>query len=538
MARFNGGNLVSAAFILSVASLASRLVGLVRERVLTTTFGAGDVFDAFVAAFRLPDLIFNLLVVGALSAAFIPLFTDKLINHKDKSHAAFDFASALLNWLLVGITVLSLAYALLAHLIVPLITPGFSGEKLELTIRLTRIMAWQPILLSISFVLSGVLNSFKRFVVYSIAPILYNVGIIIGVLVFVPFLGPIGLAWGVVLGALFHVLVQLPSAMAVGWRWRPTFSWRTNELKKLWKMMLPRIFGLAAQQINLLTVTVLGSKLVTGSIAVFHLANNIQFLPIGIFGLSLAQAAFPTMAEQVSRHEEQAFINTLTRTFRYILFFVIPTTVLFYLLRAQIVRVLFGAGAFDWEDTILTFNTFAWLTVSIFAQATTPLLTRAFYVRQDTKTPVIISIISIIANVGLAIFLAPRFGVEGLAIAFSASAILNLVLLLGRLHWQLHGFNDREVILSLGKITLAAIVAGVVTQALKYPVAWVVDMTRFWGVFTQLTVASSGGILAYVGICWLLKSQELKAVQRYLPHRWYAFWTKAVPAPQLTESPE
>jgi putative peptidoglycan lipid II flippase len=514
------GSVVSAAVLLGVSSLGSRVVGLLRERALTTAFGAGDVFDAFVAAFRLPDLIFNVIVVGALSAAFIPLFTEKLVNNKRAKNAdAFEFANSILNVVLLIVVVLSVVYVVLAEQLVPLITPGFTGEKLSMTIMLSRIMALQPILLAISFVFSGMLNSFKRFVVYALAPILYNVGIIIGVVWLVPRMGIDGLAWGVVLGAAFHMLIQLPSAWQVGWRWRPVLRWSSADVTTLRKMILPRMFGLSSQQVNLFLVTILGSTLAAGSITVFHLANNVQSVPVGIFGIAFAQAAFPSLAEQVARKQTQAFRNTLTRSFRYILFFVIPATVFFWLLRAQMIRVLFGAGKFDWEDTILTFETFGLLLMSLFAQATIPLLIRAFYVRHNTLIPVVISLISIVFNVVVALMLVGSMGVQGLAIAFSAAAILQLMLLLSVLHWQLGGFNDREVLVSLARISVAAFLGGLVLQLLKYPVANVVDMQRFWGIFTQLVVASAGGLATYLVCMWLFGSDEIRALRQYLPGR-------------------
>lgn len=513
------GELIPAAIILGVASLISRFVGLVRERVLTTTFGAGDVFDSFVAAFRVPDLIFNLIVLGALSAAFIPLFTEKLVAGKRGEKEAFEFATSVLNAMLIVVGVMSLIYILFAARLVTLITPGFAGEKLALTIALSRVMALQPLLLGASFVFSGMLNSYKRFLVYALAPIFYNLGIIIGVTVFVPRVGIIGLAWGVVFGAALHMLVQLPSVIAVGFRWRPILQWASKDFKKLWKMMVPRMVGLAAMQVNLMTVTIIGSTLLTGSIAVFHLANNVQFLPVGVFGIAFAQAAFPTMAEQIARKKKQDFKSTVTKTFRYIMFFVVPVSLFFFLLRAQIIRVLFGDGAFDWEDTILTLETFGWLVFSIFAQATIPLLARAFYVQHNTKTPVIISVISMVVNIALALKLAPSMGVQGLALAFSISAILNLTLLLGALHWQMQGFDDRVVLISLLRIVVASLIGGIVVQVLKYPVATIVDMTRFWGVFVQLLVAGGGGLFVYTIVAWLLGSEEVVAIKKYLPRQ-------------------
>ncbi|MFH1354129.1 MAG: murein biosynthesis integral membrane protein MurJ [bacterium] len=519
MSQINNGRLISAATILGIASLVSAVVGLLRDRVLATTFGAGDVLDAYAVAFRLPDLIFSLLVLGALSAAFIPLFTEKLVKGGEGKQKAFDFALPVLNVLVLVAGGLALLFVIFAPYLILLIAPGFEGEKLQMTITLARIMALQPVLLAVSAVFSGILNSFKRFVVYALAPILYNVGIIFGVLLLVPRWGVVGLAWGVVLGAGMHMLIQLPSVIALGFRWRPKFNWARKDVRALWCMMVPRVVGLAATQVNLLTVSILGSSLLAGSIAVFRFANNVQLLPVGIFGIAFAQAAFPTLAEQVAQGRHMEFRNTLTRVMRYILFFVVPASLFFFLLRAQMIRVMFGAGAFDWEDTILTFETFGWLIVSIFAQALIPLLAKAFYVQKNTKTPVIISVGSMVLNVVLAVWLAPSMGVQGLALAFSVSAIVNVFLLLGVLHWQLNGLNDREVLTSLARIALAAMVAGIVVQVLKYPVAALVNMHRFWGIFVQLVVAGGGGGLAYLVLMWMLGSEELAVLRRYLPRR-------------------
>jgi putative peptidoglycan lipid II flippase len=513
------GQLVSAALMLGFFSLGSRVVGLIRERLLATTFGASDSFDAFVAAFRLPDLIFNLIVVGALSAAFIPLFTEKLVQAKGKNSQPFTFALSVLNSLAVATAIISLLYALFAPSLVPLMTPGFNQEKLALTIRLSRIMALQPPLLAISFVLSGILNSYKRFFVYALAPILYNLGIIFGIVFLVPRWGVVGAGYGVVIGAALHMLVQLPSVWALGVRWRPIFNWGSSDIRRLWRMMVPRVVALGAQQVNLFVVTIFGSGLMAGSISAFYLANNVQYLPIGIFGIAFAQAAFPALAEYNARNQRKVLLNTLTTSFRYILFFIIPISVFFFLLRAQIIRVLFGDGAFDWQDTIVTYEIFAWLIVSIFAQATIPLLTRAFYAWHDARTPVTIIVIGEITNIGLAAYLAPRYGIQGLAMALSFSNILSFMLLLARLHWQFNGFNDREVLLSLVRFAVAAMVAGLMLQILKYPVAAVVNMRRFWGVFTQLVVAGGGGVLTYLVFCWFLKCEELVVLRKYFPRK-------------------
>lgn len=514
------GRLISAALVLSISFLGSAIMGLLRLRALTTIYGAGDMSDAFLAAFRLPDLIFNIVVIGALSATFIPLFTEKLVKGKARRHAeAFLFANSVLNIVLLIMLAVSGLYALLAEHIVPLITPGFTGEKLTWTITLSRIMTLQPILLSISFVFSGMLNSFKRFVVYALAPIFYNVGIIIGIIFLAPWWGVSGLAWGVVLGASLHMAVQLPSVWKLGWRWQPVMRWTSHDIKTLRRMILPRLFGLSSQQVNLFLVTILGSTLTAGSISAFHFADNIQSLPISIFGVAFAQAAFPSLAEHMSRNQWDKFRGMLTQSFRYILFFVIPVSVFFFLLRAQLVRVLFGAGQFDWEDTILTFETLGFLLISLFAQATIPLLTRAFYVQQNTIIPVITSLGTIIINIILAFALVGPLGVQGLALAISISAIIQLMALLGILHWKLDGFNDQEVLNSLVRISISALVAGTALQLLKGPVSEIVDMTRFWGIFMQIVITGLGGTSVYLFCMWIFGSDELKALRRYVPRR-------------------
>lgn len=401
----------------------------------------------------------------------------------------------------------------------PLIAPGFMGEKLALTIHLSRIMALQPILLAASFVFSGVLNSHKRFVAYALAPILYNLGIIAGALYLVPYMGVSGIGWGVVLGALLHAGIQLPSVIKVGFRWRRVLVSSKEDIRQLWRMMLPRVFGLAAQQANLLIVTIIGSTLLAGSIAAFHLANNAQSFPIGIFGIAFAQAAFPTLAEFAAKKQQKEFRHTLTKSFRHIMFFVIPISALFYLLRAEIIRVLFGDGVFGWDDTIITFETFGFLVISIFAQANIPLLTRAFYARQNTKIPVVVSIVSIAINMLLAFPLARTMGVAGLALAFSISSIVQLAILLGILHHQLDGFEDKAVLTSMFKIVVATFAAAAVAQALKTPIGSAVDTHTFIGIAIKLIGVFTGGLITYIIICMALKSEELKIVRKYIPRR-------------------
>ena len=395
-----------AALLIALSSLVSRFLGIFRDRILAGEFGAGDTLDVYYAAFRIPDFIFNLLVLGALSAGFIPIFTS-LIKSRSKGEPnkskfseikkifskhddGWELANNVLNLLVISLVVLSGLGIIFAPWIIKMIAPGFGPEKQLLTVGLTRIMFLSPIFLSISSVFGGILQSYKRFFVYSLSPIMYNIGIIIGALYFVPQWGIYGLAWGVVFGALLHLLIQVPTVYLLGYRYRPRIDFHNKHLRKIGIMMIPRTMSLAITQVNLLVITVIASTLASGSLAIFNFANNLQSFPIGIFGISFAVAAFPTLAAVA--FDRKKLVYNFSHIFRQILFFIIPATIFLYALRAQIIRVILGTGQFDWEDTILTINTLGFFTISLFAQATIPLLVRVYFARQNSKTPFIIGL--------------------------------------------------------------------------------------------------------------------------------------------------
>ena len=513
-------SITGAAIILGAASFLSRFMGVVRDRIFAHAFGAGDVLDAYYAAFRIPDLIFNLLIVGALSAGFIPIFLEVL--HKDE-HEAGRLVDALITILTIALIIISGIGILAAPWITKFIVPGFTGTKLHLTIVFSQIMFLSPIILGISSVVSGVLQSFKNFLIYSLAPVMYNIGIIVGALVFVPIMGMKGLAWGVILGAVLHLVIQLPTLWSHGFRYRPLLAWNQS-LKKIVQLMIPRTMGLAAYQINMVVVTTLASTLAAGSITIFNLANNLQYFPIGIIGYSFSIAAFPTFAQFVAENRKREMIDSLSLTIRQIIFLMLPITIVFLLLRAQIVRVVLGSGKFDWDATILTANTLAFFTLSLFAQALIPLLARAFYALNDTWIPFVISLTSAFLSVILSIYLKEFMGVIGLALAFSISMIVQLMMLWMGLRKKLGSLKELTLLHSLYKLSISALIMAVSIQLLKYPLAHIVNMTRFWGILTQGILAGVAGLLIYTGMCYLLKVEELIIFQASLKRRWIKLW--------------
>lgn len=513
-------SLTTSAAIIAAASLVSRVLGVVRDRVLASTFGAGDVLDAYYAAFRLPDLLYNLLVVGALSAGFIPVF----IAYRQKRRGDVDDDHWLLvnQFLTVAITTLGAGcalFAIFAPHVVPLITPGFHGEKLELVIMLSRIMFLSPILLGVSAIVGGILQSYRQFVMYSLAPMLYNLGIIFGVFFLVPRFGVTGLAWGVVLGALGHLVLQFFSARRLGWKPKLLITWNHPGLKQIGKLMVPNTLSLSVTQLNIFVLTILASGLESGSLAIFTLATNLVSVPMAIVGVSYALAAFPVLSEHAAKGEVVEFRQVFSRTVRRIVFLIVPATVLLLLLRAQIVRVIFGAGAFTWHDTILTLNVVGFLTVSLFAQALAPLLIRTFYTHHKTWPPFIIGVLSDGIIVLASIFIGIHYGVVGLAAAFSFGMIVKVIGLWLLLHWKFGDMGEGIVVRGLWQFTLAAMAMVAVVQGGKMLVGNMLGTNTALSVFLQGVIAGGLGLIVYGMILYLLKSEEMMEFGKVLSKR-------------------
>ena len=503
-----------ATVVLAVASLVSRLFGLLRDRSLAAHFGAGDVLDAYFAAFKIPDLIFNLLLLGALSSAFIPIFTEYM--QKNGKDEAWSFVNTLIN---IGITILTttlLLIAIFAPILSHIITPGFDDAKREMTVNLMRIMLLSPLFFGFSNLAGGILNSFKNFVVYAIAPILYNMGIIGGVIWLVPRFGYMGLAYGVVLGAFLHMIIQLPSVFALGYKYRIHINFHHPALRKMAVLMIPRVFGIAAQQISVLVNTVIASTLAVGSITVLNLGDNLASLPISMFGVSFAVAVFPTLTEKYTLQKIGEFKKDVLRTLRQILFFILPTMMLYWLLRAQIVRLILGAGQFGWEDTRFTVSVVAFLVFGMWAQAIIPLLARSFYALQDTKTPFLTSLAALITNIVGALILIKYYRVVGLAMAISISAMVNAIILFIILQKRLGRLPLNSLAKMISQIITGSLAMGLMGYGALHAMSWILNTRTFVGLLVQTVVALVVAVLAYLVTMRLFKLPEVNLIIRPL----------------------
>jgi putative peptidoglycan lipid II flippase len=506
------------AILIASASLVSRLLGLLRDRLLFSTFGAGDTLDSYYVAFRLPDLIFNILVLGALSSSFIPVF----IAHRQKNAAtsgeetAWSLAHGVMTITVVTLCVLSGIGMIFTPQLVPLFAPGFTGEKLAHAISLTRIMLFSVALFGISNIMSSILNAMKRFFAFSLAPILYNVGILFGILVLYPLVGLSGLAWGVVLGAFLHACVQVPSVRKLGFRFRWSNGLAHSGVRKVFRLMLPRTIGLSAVQLDQVVSTMIASTLAAGSVAVFSAAQNLQSLPINIFGVSLAISSFPVLSEAFASKQHDRFVAEFSTVFRRILFFIVPVTVLILLLRAHIVRVVLGAGNFDWEDTILTAQSLGFFSLALFAQSLIPMLARSFYALHDTATPAWICMLTVIVNIVGSLWLSSVLGVVGLALSFSITSALQMLLLLIFLRFRLGDLDDNTILLSTIKIVVgSAMMAASVWGALQL-LARGVNQTTFIGIFLQGACAAVVGIIVYGCVALAFRFREVELIRQWL----------------------
>ncbi|KKR03576.1 MAG: Integral membrane protein MviN [Parcubacteria group bacterium GW2011_GWF2_39_13b] len=560
--------ITSAAILLGAASLISRILGLLRDRILAGKFGAGDELDIYFAAFRIPDLIYNLLVVGALTAGFIPVFAAywnkekkqivdfssppqmrggqggvlKIDNTSPSSSSteegrnnneAWHLANGVLNLIVLGLIIVCGLTAVFARQIVPLIAPGFNPQKIEMTINLTRLIFLSPIFLGISGVFSGILQSFKNFLAFALAPIFYNLGIIFGAIFLTKYFGIYGLGLGVVLGAFLHMLIQIPPAIACGFRYRVTFDFFHEGIIKIIKLMVPRAISLGISQLNFVALTFVASSLAAGSIAIFNFAYNIYTLPFGIIAVSYAVAVFPSLTEAAVKKDWQDYAKNFSSTFRQILFFIIPASIFLVVLRAQIVRVILGSGKFDWQDTILTIQSLQYLAIGLFADSLVLLMMRGFFAIENTKTPAIISLIGTIIRLFSAIILVKYFSVAGLALGYAIGSIACMILLWIFLEERVGDLGQNEIIAAGFKILLSSAVAGLAAYGSLYLIAPLVDMKTFIGIFIQGLFAGLIGVAAYIIFGLLMKSQEMfsfwQAIANRLP------WASVAPAEEIIE---
>lgn len=502
-------SILSGATVLMIAVFASRFLGLIRDRLLVQNFDTSEA-AIFFAAFRMPDLLFQILIFGSLSVAFIPVFAETL--HKKGQEEAFRFASSILNLsLLVFIIVVVLSIIFVAPLN-SLFVPGFEGQQKIMTDQITQIILVAQVILVVGTFFFGVAHTYQRFIIPALAPIVYNLGIIFGIVVLSRFFGMPGLGLGVVLGALLHVLVQIPLIRSLGFEYKFSFDFFNSGVKDVFRLMSVRNIGLVAEQINETVGIALASILSYSSVTLLTFGQHLFAVPIGLFGATIAQAALPVLSKEYAKNEIESFKITLLTTMHQILFLTLPAAAILIVLRIPVVRLVFGADQFSWEDTVLTGRTVAFFALGLAAQSIVLLLVRSFYAMKNTKIPVIVSLISVAVNILLSTIFVLYLELEvwSIGLAYSFSAIVNAALLIYFLNKKIPGFNNANLSIPIIKMMTAATAAAF---ALYIPMKsldqLVFDTTLTVNLILLTGIASTAGLAIYLLLVWLLDVKEL-----------------------------
>ncbi len=510
--------IVRAATVVMTAFILSRLLGLVRQRVIGLYFGTSADLDAYLAAFRIPDLIFQLMAGGALGSAFIPTFTGYLA--RGDRPGAWRLASAVINLLLVTLTGSALLAGLTAPwLVATLIAPGFPPAQQQLTVALMRVMLLSTIVFGVSGVVMGALNAYQHFLLPAVAPMLYNLGIIGGAVLLSPTQGVMGLAVGVVVGAALHLLVQVPSLLRFQARYTPLLTLRDPGVQEVLRLMAPRVLGLAVVQVNFLVNTNLASRLGEGPLSALNYAWLLMLLPQGVFAQAVGTAAFPTFAEQVARGEVRAMRSALAATLRAVFALSIPAAVGLALLREPLIGLLFRGGAFQEASVQMVAWPLLFYALGLVGHAGLEIVTRAFYAMHDTKTPVLVGGLAMGLNLLFSLAFLRLFAAlgwmphGGLALANSLATLLETGGLLLILRARLQGLEGRRLLAAVVQSGMAAGAMAVALVGLR--IGW-----QRAGVLIHSLGGMALGATIYGSVMLALGNEEVQAIGRRLGGRW------------------
>ncbi|KAA0237916.1 murein biosynthesis integral membrane protein MurJ [bacterium] len=510
LAPSHTGGLAIAAAIVAFGFLGSRLLGILRTTVIAWRFGSGPELDAYNVAFRVPDLIFQVLAGATLGSAFIPVFTR--LYRRESQARAWELASSVLNLVTLATAVLCALALLLAPVIVPLTAPGLDPAAEDKAVSLTRLMLLSPLLFSMSGIVTGILNARQRFLLPALAPMLYNLAIIFGAVVLAKPWGIEGLATGVVLGAAAHLAVQMPGLARERMAYRFLLGWKDAAVREVGRLMGPRVIGLAAAQLNFVIATYFASKMGAGAISALMYAWTISTLPLALFGMALSTAVFPRLAEQAADGDYEALAATVSNGFRMVLFLTVPAAAGLLFLRDPATTLLLRWGEFTAGDASLVAAALAFYCAGIVPQAAIEIHSRGFYALGDTRTPVGLAIVAMGFNLGLSALLWERFGLEGLAFAFAAAAWIEWASLY-YLYLRRTGAAGAGDMDAFARIAFS----GACMALFLAPATWWYDRGDRADSAIVAIAGSLAGAAFYAGMASLLRLPELTSLWARLP---------------------
>jgi putative peptidoglycan lipid II flippase len=495
----------------------SRATGLLREVIIADTFGASAALDAYLAAFRVPDLLFQLVAGGALGSAFIPTFAQYWATEDEA--ATWLLFSRTLNLVVLILLVLAGVAALLAEpLVTWIIAPGFDPAQQQLTANLMRAMLISTVIFGASGLIMGALNALQHFLLPAAAPVLYNLAIILGAWVLGPRWGVYGLVIGAVGGALAHLLVQLPGLWQQRAQYTPSLTVRDPGVREVMRLMGPRVLGLLFVQLHFLVNTILASRLESGSLSALNYAWLLMLLPLGIFAQAIGTVAFPTFAAQVAAGRRAAMRSSFSLILRLVIFLTLPAAAILWGLGMPIVQALLEHGEFGRRSTDLVVFALQFYALGLISHAIVEIAVRVFYALHDTWTPVIVGVGAMALNVGLSFWWVERLNHGGLALANSTATSIEMALLLFLLHRRMGGWEGRAL---TGAVVRAVVATLALLATLWGWLGWVGALTLTPWMIPW--AGALGGIalggLVYIGVSWGLGSQEVRELVGMARHR-------------------
>ena len=500
--------ILSAAGVMMVLTVGSAILGLYKQHMLAGLAEVNylDALDAFEAAFRIPNLIFQLVIAGALNAAFIPVFGDMIAKKKEGS--AWKLAVDLINVAAVVFAVVAAIILIAAEPFVRyFVAPGFEPEKLQLTANLTRLLMISPILLGVSAFLSGGLQVHHRFFIPAVAPILYNLGAILGIGLLFPMFGVWGIVYGVLLGSLAHLLVQIPLAYHLGFRYHLSWGWKDAMVKKVSKLMLPRTIGLSIDQLETLVAGMLISMLGSGALLMYGRVFSLVAFPISFFGVSIAQASLPTLSKEAVE-DVDAFRSTLLTTFHQILYLIVPVMVLMTVLKLPVIRVVLNFP--EWTQTLEAAQILLSFTPMLGAQAAIHLWVRGFYALKDTVSPLLAGAVGVVVSVFIMVVTLAPLGIPGIGIGMTIGSFATLGILIVLMARRIGGFTWSNLVIPAFRILLSgAIMALAVYLPIKPIEALFLDTATTINLILLSILVSWFGMSLYLLVSWLLGSAEI-----------------------------
>jgi putative peptidoglycan lipid II flippase len=502
--------LAKAGLVVSAAFLISRVLGWARYLLIVNTLPERDV-DTFLAAFRLPDLIFQLVAAGALSSAIIPIVAALFASEEEQR--AWRVVSTVTNLMLAALLLLGSVILVLAPWIVPVITPGFPPDQLEQEVQLTRIMLLSPVFLALGAMATSVLNAQGRFAESAVAPIVYNLAIIGGVVLLGPSLGVTGVAFAVVLGSVGHLLVQLPSVYRLGYRHAFRVDTRDPQARRAFALMAPRAIGLGATQITFMVVTSVASTLGTGSVTAFNNAFLLLQIPLGVIGVPLGIVVLPALSRDAAAGRPAEYAGLVSRALRLLLFVMLPIAGLGIVLRDETAALLFGRCQISGGTVQATAATLGAFLLGLAAHAMIAVLARAFYAQQDTKTPVGAGLVSVALDCVLAVALAGPLGLPGVGLAIAIGAWVESAILLGVLRSRVPELSLRPIALVGARALLATVIASVAAFALSGGLGLIGPVEPgVLALAVRIAIVGGVGLAVYVLLAVALRIPELPSI--------------------------